>query len=119
MNLRLFTMALMALMASALPALTADEPTVRLPDDQARRLVTSRVDPEYPAMARQLRLAGAVQVDVFLDPDGNVEKVQVVNGHPLLSGATVAAIKRWHFSAYQNEGKAARVVVRYTVNFKL
>lgn len=99
--------------------LSAEEATVRVPDPESHKLVASRVDPEYPPMAKQLRLVGSVQVDVYLDTSGSIEKVQVINGHPLLSGATVSAVKKWKFSPYISEGKAAHSVVRYNISFHL
>src|SRR5262249_55937675 len=60
------------------PALRADELVRRLSEEEAKKAVTSKVNPEYPAMARQMRLGGKVQVDAYIDTDGKVEKVQVV-----------------------------------------
>ena len=73
------------------PALRADELTRRVSEEEAKKAVTSKVNPEYPAMARQMRLGGKVQVDAYIDSEGKVEKVQVINGNPLLTSAAVNA----------------------------
>src|SRR5438093_13022668 len=87
-------------------ALGAEELTRRVSEEEAKKAVTSRVNPQYPAMARQMKLGGKVQVDAYIDSDGKVEKVQVITGNPLLSSATVTAVKRWTFSPFTSEGKA-------------
>ena len=102
-----------------LPCALAQEATARVPDPEAHKLISSRVDPEYPPMAKQLRLTGSVQVDVYLDATGSIEKVQVVNGHPLLSSATVSAVKKWKFLPFTAEGKGIHAVARYNIAFHL
>ena len=105
-----------ALVAGLLPA---QEGLVRIAEDEAKKLAVTRVNPEYPAMARQMRLAGKVQVDCVIDTDGGVEQVKVVNGNPLLSGAVTTAVKRWKFSPVQANGKVVRAVTGLTFDFKL
>jgi protein TonB len=99
------------------PALRADEPTRRVSEEEAKKAITSKVNPEYPAMARQMRLGGKVQVDAYIDTDGKVEKVQVVNGNALLTSAAVTAVKRWKFSPFTSDGKAYKAVAGFTFNF--
>src|SRR6185503_154920 len=48
-------------------ALRADEALRRIPEDEAKKAVMSKVNPEYPPMARQMRLMGKVQVDALID----------------------------------------------------
>ena len=105
-----------AFVANLLPA---DDALVRIAEDEAKKLAVSRVNPEYPAMAKQMRLAGKVLVDCVIDTDGGVETVKVVNGNPLLSGAVTSAVKRWKFSPVQANGKAIRAIAGLTFDFKL
>ena len=62
----------------------AQDTVVRIAEDEAKKLAINKVNPEYPAMAKQMRLSGKVQVDCVIDTDGGVEQVKVVNGNPLL-----------------------------------
>jgi len=107
------------LSAGVLPsALRAEEQlTRRVSEDEAKKAITSKVNPEYPAMARQMRLGGKVQVDAYIDTDGKVEKVQVINGNALLTSAAVSAVKRWKFSPFTTDGKAVRAVAGFSFNF--
>ena len=97
----------------------AQQPTVRLPEDEGKKLIVTRVDPDYPPMAKQMHLAGKVVVDVYIDEDGKVEKVETVNGNPLLSGAAVAAVKKWKFTPFSANGQTRRAVTAVGFNFKL
>ena len=110
-------MSLLLSAAMICPALRAEEPTRRVSEVEAKKAATSKVDPEYPAMARQLRLGGTVQVDAYIDSAGRVEKVQVINGNPLLSSAAVSAVKQWKFSPFTADGKATKAIAGLTFNF--
>jgi len=39
----------------------AQEPLMRVSESDARKAVVKKIEPEYPAMARQVRLSGQVQ----------------------------------------------------------
>src|SRR6266516_6850371 len=78
----------------------AQEPLMRVSETNARKAVIKKIEPEYPAMARQVRLSGQVQVDVIIDAGGNVEKVNVVRGNVLLSNSAANALKRWKFTPF-------------------
>lgn len=100
------------------PALRAEEElTRRVSEDEAKKAIMSKVNPEYPAMARQMRLGGKVQVDAYIDTEGKVEKVQVINGNALLTSAAVNAVKRWKFSPFTSDGKAVKAVAGFSFNF--
>jgi TonB family protein len=48
-------------------------------------------------MARHLKLAGVVKLELTIAPDGKVKNVKVLGGHPLLAEAAVDAAKRWMY----------------------
>jgi periplasmic protein TonB len=94
-------------------------PHVRIPETQARSAVVSATAPEYPRLAKQMKLGGRVDVDTFIDTDGRVERTQVLTGNPLLSSAAVAALKKWSFTPFSADGKPIRVVATISFNFKM
>ncbi len=97
----------------------AAEDVVRVSEGEARKMLVTKVDPEYPAMAKQMRLSGKVQVDCFIDPNGAVEKVQILNGNPLFSASITNAMKKWKFKPVEANGKAANAVASFAFDFKL
>ena len=50
--------------------------------------------PTYPPIARQVRAAGQVSVQVLVDENGNVTSARAVSGHPLLRPAAEAAARQ-------------------------
>ena len=90
---------------------------VRIQDNEAQKAALQKVQPSYPAIARQLNLAGRVVVDLTVNAAGSVEKVDVVNGNPILANAAVPAAKRWKFTPFQVDGKPTEAVVRVAFDF--
>src|SRR5215813_14805691 len=46
-----------------------------------------RVEPQYPAIARQIRLQGTVVLRAMIGSDGTIERIRVISGHPILAQA--------------------------------
>lgn len=120
MNIKpLATFAIVALSLGLLPQLlSAAEEPVRIPQPTAMSNVQSKVPPAYPAVARQLRLTGDVEVDVTIDEEGKVADAKVVKGNAVFSAATVDAVKKWSFKPIQVQGKAQKVLTTLTFSFK-
>jgi protein TonB len=90
---------------------------VRIQEDEAKKAAVQRAQPTYPPIARQLNLSGRVVVDLNVDPEGAVDKVDVVSGNPILATSAVTAAKRWKFQPFQLEGKPTEAVVRIAFDF--
>src|SRR5215469_75845 len=65
--------------------------------DATNRKVKSKVVPEYPAVARQLKLQGKVRIEVMVSADGHVANTKVVGGNPVLASSAEDAVKKWRF----------------------
>ena len=76
------------------------------------RVAKKRVAPAYPELARKMHVAGAVKMQVDVDPEGQVHEVKVLEGHALLRDAAVSAVKQWVF--IKSPEKSVEVVL---VNF--
>jgi TonB family protein len=72
-------------------------------DGEIARHVKSKVQPEYPALARKMNLAGIVKVRVVVSPNGIVTQAKVVGGHPLLASAAIDAVRKWRFEPAATE----------------
>jgi TonB family protein len=70
---------------------------MRIPAAVAIGLVTQRVEPEYPAAARERRVQGTVDLDAVVGRDGVVEKFITIRGDPDLAAAASAAVRQWRF----------------------
>ena len=79
----------------------------------------TKVNPEYPAVAKAAGVQGAVQVTVVIDEMGNVISSQPLNGHPLLREAAIRAANEWKFKPTQVGGQPTKVEGTLTFNFTL
>ena len=78
-----------------------------------------RVEPPYPAIARQIRLQGTVVLRAMIGSDGNIERIQVISGHPILVQAARDAVSQWRYRPYFLNGMAIPVETEVTVKFNL
>jgi periplasmic protein TonB len=80
---------------------------------------TYSVQPDFPPLARQEHLSGAVVVSAVIDEHGNVVQARVVSGHPLLVTAALNAVLQWKYEPTLLNGTPVSVQMEVTVNFKL
>lgn len=78
-----------------------------------------KATPTYPVMAKQVKAAGAVQVQVTISEQGRVIEAAVLNGHPLLRNAALEAAKQWIFTPTRLSQVPVKVQGVLTFNFKL
>ena len=104
--------------AAESPAGAEDKP-LTISDSAVRGAARFRVEPEYPATARQFHLSGEVLAELTVGVDGKVENVAVTKCNPLLSAAVVAALKKWTFNPFSVDGHPTRVKSTMTFAFKL
>lgn len=111
------------------PTASQSEPSLTLNDgaDTAKSvdkgplnsIATKRVLPHYPALARQMGMAGMVRVYVILDETGRVVEVPKIDGPTLLRTAAESAARQWLFAPSLREGRAIRVTGYIDFNFTL
>ncbi|HTA50386.1 MAG TPA: TonB family protein [Verrucomicrobiae bacterium] len=94
------------------------QPQARVPAEVMQKLVTHRVDPDYPLEARQAKLQGVIELDVIVGRDGSVVDVRARNGPAVLAQAAMDAMRWWRFEPYRIDGKAAVVQTTVAMEFK-
>ena len=111
----------LAVADSSLPALSRPI-SVPVSGPQASKLVPGkpihRVMPQYPEIAKRLRLEGVVVLHAVVSPEGNVGDVKVVSGNTLLHNAALAAVKQWRYSPSLLNGKAVESAVEIRLTFQ-
>jgi|SRR2546423_1243778 len=75
------------------------------------------VQPPYPAIARSAHASGQVKVQIVIDENGNVISAAPVSGHPLLTGAAVAAARASKFTPTKLSGMPVKVSGVIIYNF--
>ena len=74
--------------------------------ESGERKVVYREDPEYPAIALQMKLHGTVKLRIWIAGDGTVHRLEYIGGHPLLAQAALKAVKEWKYEASSRETTA-------------
>jgi protein TonB len=108
---------LLVVVGSCLLCSTAFAQAVRLTEAEAKKIVKSRTNPEYPPLAKQMRVTGEVRLDVYLNEDGSLDKIHVVSGNALLASAAQNAVKQWKFGAPTQDDKPIKAVASYSFSF--
>jgi TonB family protein len=75
------------------------------------------VRPDYPLLARQMKLQGSVILQALISRDGDIQALQVVSGPEILAGAAKEAVKQWHFKPHYEGAAAVETKTKITVNF--
>ncbi len=78
-----------------------------------------RVQPNYPAIARQARVQGEVVLRAMISREGTIENLQVLSGHSMLVRAAVDAVRQWRYRPYVLNGEPIEVETEVRVNFVL
>ncbi len=82
------------------------------------KAATSKPAPVYSAMAKQMKIAGHVEVEAVVGTDGNVESVKAVTGNPLLTQSAIQAVQKWKFTPFTANGETTKAVVTLAFDFK-
>jgi len=85
---------------------------------KAPRLI-SRVEPDYPTIARISRIEGDVIIDSIIDDKGNVVQMHLVSGPALLHGPAMNALSQWRYEPTLLNGEPVPVEFRVVVSFRL
>lgn len=67
--------------------------------DPVKRTLLVHNNPEYPVMAKQMHLEGAVVLQITIEPDGHVSDARLASGIAMLGEAAKAAVKTWRYDA--------------------
>jgi len=86
---------------------------------QAAQNVTVSVPPDYPLLARQMKVQGAVSLQALISREGTIQELQILSGPAILAAAAREAVKQWHFKPYLQNGQPVETRARITVNFTI
>jgi protein TonB len=116
--MKAFAIAYLALFGLSQTIVGQDNPR-KLSKSEALSAIVSKTNPEYPPIARQLKLQGVVEVEALVAEDGSVETVNIVSGNPVLTRAAAAAVKKWKFTPLKEEGKPVKALAPLSLSFQL
>lgn len=82
-------------------------------------VVSHPVDPNYPMLAKQMKVQGSVVLQALIGKDGRIQDLHVLSGPAILSTAAREAVKQWRFKPYLQAGQPVETEARITVNFTI
>jgi protein TonB len=91
---------------------------VQMSSDTAE-VVSRSVKPDYPLLARQMKVQGSVILQALIGRDGLIQDLHVLSGPPILASAAQEAVKQWHFKPHYMGEEAVETQARITVNFTI
>jgi protein TonB len=86
---------------------------------QTAQSVTVSVPPDYPLLARQMKVQGAVRLQALISREGTIQELQILSGPSILATAAREAVKQWHFKPYMQNGQPVETQANITVNFTI
>jgi periplasmic protein TonB len=82
-------------------------------------VVTRSVRPNYPLLARQMKVEGSVVLQALIGKDGIIQNLRVLSGPHILALAAEDAVRQWHFKPHFEGNQAVETQARITVNFTI
>jgi len=103
------------------PAMHAVPPSlhVTLTPEQAKALLLSRSPAKYPEVARAAGVTGTVVVHTHVSRMGTVQRLEILDGPPLLRQAALDALKSWRFKPYLVNGDPVEWRTTINIGFNL
>ncbi|HYW39141.1 MAG TPA: energy transducer TonB [Terriglobales bacterium] len=92
---------------------------VRVSSGVSTGLLIKKVTPNYPQLAKQARIQGAVVLQAEISKEGTIQNLQLISGHPMLAPAAIEAVKQWRYKPYLLNGEPVAVETQVVVNFSL
>jgi len=82
-------------------------------------LLIKSVEPVYPALARQMRIQGSVELMANIGADGSITSVKLLSGDSILAQAAITAVKQWKYKPYYLGDQPVAIQTQITMKFKL
>jgi TonB family protein len=82
-------------------------------------MLLHQVAPDYPPIAKAMKLQGTVVLQATIMKDGTIDNLQVISGSPILQQAAIDAVKQWVYKPYMLNGEPVQVQTTVNVIFTL
>jgi len=97
----------------------SDQPPIVITVGVEPPVLLVRVEPEYPEMARIVRIQGVVILEAVVGTDGRVEALRTLKSVSLLDDAAKKAVRQWVYKPAKHNGRTVKVYVTVRVEFQL
>ncbi len=90
---------------------------IRISRRASAGLLLRRVQPIYPAEARENQIRGAVRMQAVISKTGDVVNLELLEGPIELATSAVTAVRQWKYRPYLLNGKPVAVTTEVVVNY--
>jgi len=115
--------AVIQILAPGAAAGAAEGPTppnlIRVGGNVQQTKLIQQVRPVYPPDAKAQGIQGRVRMNATIAKDGTVEKLELVEGEPILAQAAMDAVRQWVYQPTLLNGEPVEVQTVIDVNFTL
>jgi periplasmic protein TonB len=101
------------------PPAPAVRQSVKISEGVLQAQLLSRIEPQYPILAKLAKTEGTVRLRAFISQDGRITSLEVISGNPLLVTAALDAVRQWRYSPTMLNGEPVEVETFITVVFRL
>jgi len=107
-------------LVGSLPGVQPSLPqSVRVSSGVPQPMLVHRVEPAYPALAKQSGIEGAVVLEALVTKNGQVTGLRVTSGNSLLAASALRAVSQWRYRPSRLNGEPIEVPVKITLKFEL
>ncbi len=104
----------------AMPKLAAVAPQrIKVSQGVTQGLLVRQVNPQYPTMAREMRVEGDVVLEAVIGEDGTVRDLKAVSGPAMLVSPAMQAVRQWRYKPYLLNGQPVEVETQIKLKFRL
>jgi protein TonB len=90
---------------------------IRISGNASAGLLLSRVQPVYPAAARENHIRGTVRMQAVISKTGDVVNLELLEGPIELAMSAVTAVRQWKYRPYLLNGEPVAVRTEVVVNY--
>ena len=92
---------------------------VRLRPEEADKLLVEKTEPEYPGIARMLKLQDTVTIDATIAETGSVVSAKLLSGNVAFKSAAIGAVMKRRYNPHLVDGIPTGFVTTVTLEFSL
>jgi protein TonB len=82
-------------------------------------MLKRRIDPDYPALARQTHREGRVELHAIIGTDGAIQSLQIISGDVIFYRSALAAVEQWLYKPTYLNGVPVQVDTTITVIYSM
>ena len=82
-------------------------------------MLIHRVEPIYPALGKQMRRDGHVELRAIIGTDGSIQSLQIVLSDPIFNQSAIEAVRQWRYRATVLNGQPVEIDTFITVLYNM